>query len=152
LPIAVLVNLASASASEIVAACLQDHGRAVVIGERTWGKGTVQNIIPVEGGRSMLRLTIASYWRPSNKNIHRLKSSQETDEWGVKPSEGYEVKMGDKDLVNWLEARRKRDVVRHVNPGEKPIDPPAMDDPVLDKAVDYLDKKLGIKPEDSATG
>jgi len=48
-PVAILVDGLSASASEIVAACLQDHQRAVVIGTRTWGKGTVQNIFSLEG-------------------------------------------------------------------------------------------------------
>lgn len=86
IPLAVLVNHNSASASEILAACLQDHGRAIVIGERSFGKGTVQNIIPMEGGRSALKLTTASYWRPSNKNIHRRKEARDTDDWGVSPT------------------------------------------------------------------
>ena len=56
IPMVVLVNQYSASGSEIVAACLQDHGRAVVIGERTWGKGSVQQLIPMEAGRSALEI------------------------------------------------------------------------------------------------
>ena len=73
IPIAILVNEFSASAAEIVPACLQDHGRAKIVGTRTYGKGTVQNLIPLEGGRSVLKLTTASYWRPSNQNIHRRR-------------------------------------------------------------------------------
>src|SRR6185295_15681674 len=65
LPLAVLVNHYSASAAEVLAACLQDHDRAKVIGERSWGKGSVQNVIPIEGGKSLLTLTTASYWRPN---------------------------------------------------------------------------------------
>ena len=84
----VLVNRYSASASEIVSACLQDHKRAVVIGERTWGKGSVQNVIELEGGKSALKLTTASYHRPSGKNIHRFPDAKETDEWGVMPDAG----------------------------------------------------------------
>jgi carboxyl-terminal processing protease len=91
-PMAVLVNKFSASASEIVAAALQDHGRAVVIGERTYGKGSVQNVIRMEAGTSALKLTTASYWRPSGKNIHRFPDAKDTDEWGVKPNDaGYKL-------------------------------------------------------------
>jgi carboxyl-terminal processing protease len=86
-PMAVLVNRSSASASEIVSAALQDHGRAVIIGERSFGKGSVQNVIELENKSSVLKLTTASYWRPSGKNIHRHEGSKETDEWGVKPNE-----------------------------------------------------------------
>ena len=67
-----LIDRNSASASEIVAACLQDHGRAAIVGERSYGKGTVQRLMRVESGRSLLKLTIATYWRPSGKNIHRM--------------------------------------------------------------------------------
>jgi len=80
----------NASASEIVAAALQDHKRAVIIGERSYGKGSVQNVIRMENGASALKLTTASYWRPSGKNIHRFPDSKDGDEWGVKPDAGFE--------------------------------------------------------------
>jgi carboxyl-terminal processing protease len=90
-PMVVLVNKYSASASEILSAALQDHGRAVVIGERTYGKGSVQNIIEMHGN-SALKLTTASYWRPSGKNIHRFPDSKDTDDWGVRPNDsGYRL-------------------------------------------------------------
>jgi carboxyl-terminal processing protease len=93
-PMVILVNKFSASASEIVAAALQDHKRAVVIGERTYGKGSVQNIIEMHEGRdrSALKLTTASYWRPSGKNIHRFPDSKDSDDWGVRPNDsGYKL-------------------------------------------------------------
>ena len=64
-PMVVLVNRYSASASEIVSACLQDHQRAVLMGERTWGKGSVQNVIDMEDGRSALKLTTAPIAAPA---------------------------------------------------------------------------------------
>jgi carboxyl-terminal processing protease len=70
IPIVVLVNLGSASAAEIVTGCLQDLHRAVILGEKTFGKGSVQTIFPLEDG-SALKLTVAKYYTPSHKVIHQ---------------------------------------------------------------------------------
>lgn len=110
-PMAVLVNRSSASASEVVAACLQDHGRAVIVGQRTFGKGSVQSVIALEGGKSELRLTTASYWRPSGHNIHRGKNATEQDEWGVTPDKGFDVKLTDDQALAMIRRRRQRDAV-----------------------------------------
>ena len=69
IPIAILVNGNSASAAEIVSGCLQDYKRAVLIGEKTFGKGSVQSIIPMPD-EGALRLTIAKYYTPSKRVIH----------------------------------------------------------------------------------
>ncbi len=145
LPLVVLVNDKSASAAEIVAACLQDHDRAIIIGDRTWGKGTVQNVIPLEGGQSLLKLTIASYWRPSGKNIHRLESSASDDEWGVKPTPGYEVKLDEKQTAAMEEKRRQRDIVQQRSPGESGAvagENVLEFDPQLKRALEALEEKL----------
>jgi carboxyl-terminal processing protease len=111
IPVAVLINGSSASASEIVAACLQDHGRATVIGERSWGKGTVQTIIELDA-RSALRLTTATYWRPSDRNIHRAKDAPESADWGVRPDEGQMVAIPEADRIKIQRYRSYRDVYR----------------------------------------
>jgi carboxyl-terminal processing protease len=138
-PIAVLVNRFSASASEIVSAALQDHDRAVIVGERTYGKGSVQNVIDMEGGKSALKLTTASYHRPNGKNIHRFPDSKEEDDWGVRPNEGYAVKFSNEDLVRYDTYRRQRDDIRATE-GPK-IE---FTDSQLSKAIEYISSKLGV--------
>ena len=155
-PIAVLVNRYSASASEIVSACLQDHKRAIVIGERTWGKGSVQNVIELENGKSALKLTTASYRRPNGKNIHKFPDSKEADEWGVMPDKGFELKLNDRELRDLVRHQRERDLLVASRPAAPPAvaapktpdaksapspdetaDPPFVDRQ-LQKAIDYL--------------
>lgn len=146
LPIVILVNGNTASAAEVVAACLQDHHRALVVGQRTYGKGTVQDLLPVEGGRSMLKLTIATFWRPSLKNIHRFRDSKETDEWGVKASPGLEVPMSEKEREKWSEYRRDRDILKTPTPqapaSQENNKPNLSVDPQLRRAIEALEQKI----------
>ena len=67
----VLINNGSASASEIVAGALKDHKRAIILGENSYGKGSVQSIIPLKN-KGALRLTIAKYYLPSGKSISEV--------------------------------------------------------------------------------
>jgi carboxyl-terminal processing protease len=81
-PMVVLVNEHSASASEIVAGSLMDNQRALVIGERTYGKGSVQELINLDGNQGELKLTVAYYYLPSGRLVHRKKDASD---WGVQP-------------------------------------------------------------------
>lgn len=115
LPLVVLVNDYSASASEIVSGAIRDHKRGLVVGERTFGKGSVQNLIPI-GDRAatrdaaFLKLTTASYYLPGGRCIHREKDAET---WGVDPDVA--VKMYPREAGYVLEARRKADVLRGKN-------------------------------------
>lgn len=111
-PIAVIVNGYSASASEVLSACLQDNQRAVVVGERTWGKGSVQNVIRIDDGKSILKLTTASYHRPSGVNIHRFKEMGPDETWGVLPDDDFEIPYSRKQWEAWTKDRARRDVVK----------------------------------------
>ena len=143
-PMAILINHYSASASEIVSAALQDHKRAVIIGERSWGKGSVQNVIQLESGKSALKLTTASYHRPSGKNIHRFPGAKDEDEWGVMPDTGYAVKVPLLEMQKYLEYRRSRDVLGKSAPPKSEFT-----DSQLAKALDYI--RTQLKPEADKT-
>ena len=88
-PIVVLINNGSASASEIFAGALKDHKRAIILGESSYGKGSVQSIIPLKNGGGM-RLTISKYYLPSGKSISEV---------GVTPDIFVE-EQGDDFLIN----------------------------------------------------
>jgi len=81
-PMVVLVNQYSASASEIVSGALKDDKRALLVGQRTFGKGSVQQIFKLEGDTAIVKLTTAHYYLPSGRCIHREENSTE---WGVDP-------------------------------------------------------------------
>lgn len=146
-PMAILVNRYSASASEIVSACLQDHQRAIVIGERTWGKGSVQNIINLEEGASALKLTTASYHRPSGKNIHRFPDASDDDTWGVLPDSGYEIKLEPDELSKLMTVRRDRDIVRK---GHQTAESEEFVDRQFEKAMEYIVAEIDGDLEPSA--
>ncbi len=79
----------------------------------------MQNVIEMENGRSALKLTIASYQRPSGKNIHRFPDAKESDEWGVHPDDGFELKLGPEEMGDLIQSRRQRDVLlAHNKPAE----------------------------------
>ena len=144
-PMVVLVNGYSASASEIVSACLQDNNRAIIVGDRTWGKGSVQNVIEMEQGKSALKLTTASYHRPNGKNIHRFPGAKDTDDWGVMPNENYRIVLPIEELKKYDEYRRSRDVLT-----DKEL--PASDfvDRQLQKGLEYIAAQLSGKTEEKA--
>ena len=150
IPLVVLVNKDSASASEILAASLQDHQRATIVGQRTYGKGTVQQIMHVESGRSRLKLTSATYWRPSGKNIHRMPGATASDAWGVKPNPGFQVVLDEQETVQWQHYRSRRNLISYPHSAEL-LDkiekhygelPSQFRDRGLDRAVECLTAKL----------
>jgi carboxyl-terminal processing protease len=130
----VMVNRSSASASEIVAACLQDNKRAIVVGERSWGKGSVQNVVELEGGHSALKLTTAKYYRPSGKDINRDENEGDDGEWGVTPDDGYELRLTRSELFELS------DVLVHQTRlwSEETANSSKFVDRQLKKAVEYL--------------
>ena len=136
LPMVVLVNKNSASAAEIVAAALQDNHRAVVIGDRSFGKGSVQKVIRLGGDPpTALKLTTDTYWRPSGVNMHRYPDAKDSDDWGVKPNSGFEIVMKDEERLEYLRYKRNKDIVRKSKPKEpeKPFV-----DRALVKAIEHL--------------
>ena len=95
----VLVNDFSASAAEIVSGALKDWHRATIVGTRSFGKGSVQNLIPIRNDRAYLKLTTAYYYLPNGTCLHRTPDSKT---WGVEPD--VKVPMTPEQMRKWLEA------------------------------------------------
>jgi len=141
-PVAILVNSSTASAAEIVAGALQDHKRAIIMGQPTFGKGSVQTVIEL-GNDMGLKLTIARYYTPSGRSIQ---------EKGIKP----DIILDDFDVKLLAEARRKSEAMREKDLKGHMVNPDgsAMDDEEVKKkaAEDFKQEeleKLGKKKEDA---
>ena len=121
-PLVVLVNDGSASASEIVSGSLQDHKRAIIVGEKTFGKGSVQVVMPV-GNSESLRLTIARYYLPSGRTIQAV---------GVTPD--IEVSYGEIKKAEEGISIKEKDLQKHLKSELQKVDGIKLDD--KDKAKD----------------
>lgn len=140
LPIVILVNDGSASASEILAGALQDHQRAVILGEKTFGKGSVQTVIPL-GKYGAMRLTTARYYTPSGRSIQATGIVPDVE---VKPAKVEEIDKG----VNFSEAEFGNALKNDAAIAKKEDKQTAVDDELkkdyqLTRAVDLV-KALSI--------
>ena len=156
-PVVVLMSDQSASASEIVASALQDHKRVTIIGERSYGKGSVQKLLRLQFGdeKAAVKLTTETYWRPNGQNMDkRLAPKDKPDEWGVMPD--IEAPMTREEKMraeleqykaHWVAGKPS---VVGPNPPTAPTPPiPKGQDgkPVIDVNQPYVDKPLNAAIE-----
>lgn len=150
IPMVILINGDSASAAEIMAGCLQDSCRATIVGERSFGKGTVQQVFELESDTSALKFTTARFLRPSGKNIHREPSMHSEDQWGIQPDPNMEVPMTDLQQIYLNRRWNLRGDPRTALRGEGPPEPAFAADLQLEAAVKYLWKKIGGSASDAS--
>jgi C-terminal peptidase prc len=135
-PMVCMVNGMSASGSEIVSAALQDHHRALIVGERSYGKGSVQSIEKIDGGKARFKLTTASFWRPNGKNLNKASTpGKDEDEWGVTPNKIVKFSIQEQDEL--AEFQRESEII---HPPGKKVEPKKkkFEDRQLDAALEYL--------------
>lgn len=144
-PVAILVDQDSASASEILAGALRDHGLACLVGTRSLGKGSVQTLFEIDGGKAKLKLTTQYWYTPGGRRIHRSEKATEKDPWGLLP-----------DVPATIDANTRAECLRQENdwetdalrrrrdPGARPYErgTKRVRDPQLDAAVAHLRRVL----------
>jgi carboxyl-terminal processing protease len=145
-PLVVLVNGETRGGAELIAAALQDHGRAAVVGARTRGKGNSQTPIPLLLPQTELKLTTGVFVRPSGRNLHRFPDSAPADDWGVRPDVEFRVSPDlDRTLAGWWRRQSLRP-----GPSSEPLpldDPHA--DPCREAALEALKERIPRSAERS---
>ncbi len=142
-PVAVIINGQSASASEILTGALVENGRAVAVGERTYGKGSVQSVHPLGGSATgaSFKLTEQRYYLPSGRSLQRTDDSAE---WGVDPD--YFVHLDDDQLAELARIRRESEIIGKAEASETHADPDwireHMADPQLAFALDAVQRRV----------
>jgi carboxyl-terminal processing protease len=143
-PMILLVNRGSASASEVVAGALQDNGRAVIMGTRTFGKGSVQTVLRLVDG-SGLKLTNARYYTPKHRSIQERGITPDVvvAEGAPQPAPRAQDEIGERDLKHHL---------RNESPGPAAEAPAPPDDYQLKTALDYLRASVILKAQEAQAG
>ena len=152
-PLIVLVNDGSASASEIVAGSLKDNERALVLGERSFGKGSVQEVRELDDEGGLLKFTTAHYYLPSGRSLHKTHGEIDED-WGVDPSEGCLVGETLEQGIKRIESRQPWIVISREEPLDPALADPAwlretLNDEALARSVELLGHHVdtGMWPE-----
>lgn len=137
IPLVVLVNGGSASASEIVSACIQDHERGIVMGERSFGKGSVQTIrdMDLNGYAGAIKITIAAFYGPSGKNLNRFPNAKDEEDWGVKPAPQHMVKLSPTERAELEDTLTKNELI------------PRRDAPKMETKKTFIDRQLDAAVE-----
>ncbi len=117
IPVVVLINEGSASASEIVAGALQDNNRALILGKKSFGKGSVQSIIPLQGDQGAIKMTTALYYTPSGKSIQAkgIKPDVIITEAKIETADDKDFIRSEASLDGHLKSDNKKEKKLHVN-------------------------------------
>ncbi len=147
-PVVLLVNGETSGGGELIAASLKDHNRVRVAGQRTLGKASVQTPFFLGTAGLGMKVTSGTFLRPSGKNLHRFPDSKESDDWGVRPDEGLEMRLSadlGRQLKQWW-------LWQTLRPGPSdealPLDDPENDpqrQTALAGLVEQVERKVGAR-------